>query len=89
MPVFTANRLSNSNALFPDKIEVDAINVTFYKGALIGYQTMVIARNSVASVRVVKGLLFADIVIESIGGGSIVAHGFTKGDAQAILGLLS
>lgn len=89
MPVFSANRLSESNALFPDKIEIDAVNVIFYKGALIGYQTMVIARNNIASVRVIKGLLFADIVIESTGGGSIVAKGFAKGDASEILKLLA
>ena len=89
MPVFSANRLSESNALFPDQIEIDAVNDIFYKGALIGYQTMVIARNNIASVRVIKGLLFADIVIESTGGGSIVAKGFAKGDATEILKLLA
>lgn len=89
MPVFSANRLSESNALFPDKIEIDAVNVIFYKGALIGYQTMVIARNNIASVRISKGLLFADVIIESVGGATVVARGFTQNDAREILRLLS
>ena len=89
MTVFTANRLSDSNALFPDKIEIDAINVIYYKGALVGYQTMVIARSNIASVRVSKGLFFADIIIESIGGSSIVARGFTRGDARSIVAMLT
>ena len=88
MSVFTANRLSDKNVLFPDKIEIDAVNVIYYKGALVGYQTMIIARSNIASVRVSKGLLFADIIIESVGGGTIVARGFTRGDAKAIMKLL-
>lgn len=88
MPVFVANRLSESNALFPDKIEIDAVNVIFYKGALIGYQTMIIARSNIASVRLIKGLLFADISIASKGGEIIVAKGFTRSDAKTIIGML-
>ena len=87
MPEFEASRLSESNVLFPDKIEIDAANVTYYKGTLVGYRTMVISRDNIASVRVSKGLLFADIIIESNGGGRIVARGFTRSDARVILGL--
>ena len=89
MPEFEASRLSESNVLFPDKIEIDDTNVTYYKGTLVGYRTMVISRCSIASVRVSKGLLFADIIIESRGGGQIVARGFTRSDAREILGLLT
>ena len=89
MPVFIANRLSESNTLFPDKIEIDDFNVTYYKGAIIGYQTMVIARNNIASVRISKGLLFADVIIESVGGATVLARGFTRNDAREILRLLS
>jgi hypothetical protein len=32
MPTFTAHRPSSDNTLFPDRIEVDAMNVTYYKG---------------------------------------------------------
>lgn len=88
MPEFEASRLSESNALFPDKIEINADHVAYYKGAIIGYKTSVISRRSIASVRVKNGLLFADIVIESTGGGTIVAKGFTRSDAREIMNLL-
>ena len=89
MPEFEASRLSESNVLFPDKIEIDAANVTYYKGTLVGYRTMVISRDNIASVRVSKGLLFADIIIESNGSGRIVARGFTRSDARERLGMLT
>ena len=89
MPEYVASRLSESNILFPDKIEIDAANVTYYKGTLVGYRTMVISRSNIASVQVSKGLLFADIIIVCNGGSQIVARGFTKGDAREILGLLT
>lgn len=89
MPEYVASRLSESNVLFPDKIEIDAVKVIYYKGTLVGYRTAVIPRDSIASVRISKGLLFADIVIESTGGGAIVARGFTRSDAREILGMLT
>lgn len=88
MPEYVASRLSENNALFPDKIEINADHVVYYKGAIIGYKTTVINRKNIASVRVRKGLLFADIVIESTGGGTIVAKGFTRDDAKEIVRLL-
>lgn len=88
MPEYVASRLSESNVLFPDKIEINADHVVYYKGAIIGYKTSVIPRKNIASVRVRKGLLFADIVIESAGGGTIVAKGFTRDDAREIVRLL-
>jgi len=88
MPEYVASRLSENNALFPDKIEINADHVVYYKGAIIGYKTTVINRKNIASVRVRKGLLFADIVIESTGGGTIVAKGFTRDDAREIVRLL-
>ncbi|GHS89223.1 hypothetical protein FACS1894201_10630 [Bacteroidia bacterium] len=89
MPAFTASRLSSDNTLFPDRIEIDATNVTFYKGYVFGYQSTVIARNNVASVSIGSGILFADVVIESNGGKRIVASGFRKVDAREIIRLLT
>ena len=89
MPTFVASRLSgNDNSLFPDKLEIDAVNVTYYKGTVIGYRSTVIARANIASVHIGTGLLFADIVIETTGGKEIRATGFKKGDARAIMALL-
>ena len=49
MPEYVASRLSENNALFPDKIEINADHVVYYKGAIIGYKTTVINRKNIAS----------------------------------------
>lgn len=90
MPIFVASRLSaNDNAIFPDKLEIDASAVTYYKGTLIGYRSTVIARANIASVHIGSGLFFADIIIETTGGLQVRASGFKKSDARAIMGLLT
>ena len=87
---FIACRISSGdNAIFPDKIEIDAKQVIYYKGTIVGYKTIIIQRHKIASVRVGAGLFFSDVVIESVGGGTIVARGFTKSDAKRIVALLT
>lgn len=89
MPTFVASRLSgNDNSIFPDKLEIDAVNVTYNKGTVIGYRSTVINRANIASVHIGSGLIFADIVIETTGGKEIRASGFKKSDARAIMALL-
>ena len=89
MPTYEASRISgNDNVIFPDKLEIDAFNVTYFKGTLVGYRKTVIARANIASVHIGSGLLFADIVIESTGGLTVRAQGFKKRDARAIVALL-
>ena len=89
MPTYEASRISgNDNVIFPDRLEIDANNVTYFKGTLVGYRKTVIARANIASVHIGSGLLFADIVIESTGGLTVRAQGFKKRDARAILALL-
>ena len=90
MPTYTASRISsNDNTLFPDKLEIDAMNVTYYKGYVFGYKTMIIARRNIASVSAGAGVFFADVHIESIGGQRITASGFKKSDAKTIVNLLT
>lgn len=90
MPKYEASRLSgNDNAIFPDKLEIDAVNITYYKGTLIGYRKTIIARTNVASVHIASGLLFADIVIETTGGLTVRAQGFWKKDAREVVEMLS
>ena len=92
MPIYVASRWSaNDNAVFPDRLEIDNVtgDVTYYKGTLVGYRKSFIARSNVASVRILSGLLFADIVIESTGGGYVRANGFRKKDARDVMELLS
>jgi hypothetical protein len=90
MPIFTASRLSsNDNTLYPDKIEIDATNITYYKGYVFGYKSTIIARSNIASVSIGTGIFFADVIIESTGGKRIEARGFKKRDARAIVSLLT
>ena len=89
MPTFTASRISlDDNALFPDRIDIDPDNVTFYKGYIFGYRSMIIPRSSIASVSIQSGIFFADVIIESAGGKRIVGNGFIKRDAREIVRLL-
>jgi uncharacterized membrane protein len=90
MPTFTAHRVSSrSNVLFPNRITVEVGCVTYYKGAIVGYQLLAIKRYNIASIYIAEKILFADIVISSIGGQQIVAQGFTKADAREIVRLLT
>ncbi len=89
MPVFIAKRISaNHNILFPDKIDINDERVVYYKGAVIGYQTTVIPRNSISSVRLLANIFFADIIIESSGGRRIEVNGLSKSDARTAYDLL-
>jgi hypothetical protein len=89
MYTFTALRISsNDNVLFPDVIRIDAYNVYYSKGTLVGYRTTTIPRYAIAAISLDSGLLFADIIIHSSGNKAIVAHGFSKKDAKQILELL-
>jgi hypothetical protein len=90
MPVFIAQRISRqNNVLFPDKITVEDSKVTYYKGEIIGYKSIVIFEENIASVTINENILFADVVIESRGGQKITAHGFKKADAKEIMNLLT
>ena len=86
---FIASRVSgDGNALFPDKIIITDDSVIYRKGRMIGYKEMTIKRRAIGSVSLNKHLLFADIVIETNGGRTIAARGFSRSDANEILYLL-
>lgn len=92
MPTYVASRISgNDNTVFPDRLEIDdnTGNITIFKGTLVGYRQTFLARDNVASVRIASGLLFADIIIESIGGKEMCVNGLRKRDAREIMRLLS
>ena len=86
---FTASRLSRENTLFPDQLEIDASNVSYYKGYFFGHKSTVIPRNNISSVSTNMGIIFADVIIESKGGKRIIAGGFKKDDAKEIVRLLT
>ena len=86
---FTASRISgNGNAVFPDEIIIDDDCVIYRKGQLIGYQETKINIGSIGCVSIEARLLFADVIIETKGGLTIRAKGFSRGDASSISKLL-
>lgn len=90
MPRFVASRWSgNDNSVFPDIIEIDSTNVTYFKGTVVGYRKMVVPRAQIASVYIGSGLLFADVVLSTTGNGELRACGFRKRDAREIVRLLT
>jgi hypothetical protein len=87
--VFTASRLTTGNRLFPVRIEVTQDRVARIKPRLFGSDEESIAIPKVASVNIRTGFIWSDIRIDSEGGTNpIVSHGHSKGDAQAIRGLI-
>jgi hypothetical protein len=89
MPVnqetFTASRWTHGNHLFPTQIAVSAEHVVRIKRRFFGSDEESIALSKVASVKITKGLIWADICIESTGGTDpIQSHGHSKGDAERI-----
>ena len=90
MITFVASRISgNDNAVFPDRLEIDAVKVTYFKGTIVGYRSTVIARKNIASVHIGSGLFFADIIIETTGGLTVRAQGFRNMDARTIINILT
>ncbi len=88
---FEASRVSgDDNAIFPDQILIDdeEEEVIYRKQKVIGCKEVKVRFGGIGSVSVDKHLLFADITIETKGGRTIVARGFTRSDANEIAELL-
>jgi hypothetical protein len=86
---FRASRWTRGNFLFPTLVEVRGDTLVFRKRNWwkVDEKTMHLSR--VASVDIQKGLCFADLRIESSGGGDdIVSHGHWKGDAERVQALV-
>lgn len=88
---FSASRVTGGNALFPDQlvIDEDTQKVTFRKKKLIGYDETTIRFSAIGSVTRSAGLIFCDVTIETNGGVTILANGFTRSDANEIVSLLN
>ena len=83
--IFKASRWTAGNFLFPTSFTIteDAVVRRKRKWFSTSEQTMHISR--IASVGVQAGMIFADVRIESSGGGEdLVSHGHWKKDARAI-----
>lgn len=87
--VFKASRWTRGNRLFPTQIAVNSEHVIRIKRRFFGSDEESIALSKVASVKINKGMVWADICIESTGGTDpIQSHGHSKGDAERIRDLV-
>ena len=89
MQTFKALRLPPDNILFPNRLEIDALNVTYCKGNIFGYRKTVVDRNNIVSVSIRRMIFWGDVIIETKGGRRIEASSFKLSDARAIVNLLS
>lgn len=88
---FSASRVSgDGNVVFPDEIIIDDEEevLIYRKPRFIGYKESRVRFSAIGSISVQKGLVFADIYIETKGGREIVAKGFTRSDAEEITSLV-
>lgn len=84
---FEACRVSgDGNAIFPGEIIIDDEEevLIYRKPKLIGAKETRVKFGAIGSITIDKHILFADIIIETKGGREIVAHGFTREDADRI-----
>ena len=87
---FSASRISgDGNSVFPDEIIIDEKSVTYRKQKVIGSKETKINFEAIGCVSIDKHVIFADIIIETRGGMSVRANGFSKSDAERILNLLN
>lgn len=88
---FSASRVSgDGNAVFPDEIIIDDEEevLIYRKPRLIGCKESKVRFGAIGSVTIQKGILFADIYIETRGGREIVAKGFSYSDAESIASII-
>lgn len=86
---YTACRVTgNGNVVFPDEIIIEDDMVIYRKGQIVGYKETKINVAAIGCVSVKAGLLFSDVIIETKGGMTIRARGFTRSDAREISSLL-
>ena len=86
MPSFIADQLS-LDTLLPNLLEIDNVNITYYKGNSSGYEAIIIALNTVIRITIDSKDLFAHIIIE-VNDKKITASGFKKSDARIIAEIL-
>jgi hypothetical protein len=86
---FSASRWTRGNFWFPTRIVVNPLRVSRVKRRLFGSSEESISILQVASVKILTGVFWSDIVIESTGGTDpITSHGHRKADALRIRDLV-
>ena len=74
--------------VFPITIVINNHHLCYYKGNLVGGTKMTIPKTSISIIRLNRGLLFSDLIIETRGGCIIYLNGFSHSDGQRIYNLL-
>ena len=86
---FRASRWTSGNHLFPTSIEITDDAVVRHKRRWFSVSETTMHLSRVASVSVETGMVWADMRIESSGGGDdIVSHGHSKKDARRVRELI-
>jgi hypothetical protein len=86
---FRASRWTSGNRLFPTVIEVTQDSVVRRRRTWTTTSEETIHLSRVASVGIQAGIVFADLCIESTGGGEdLVSHGHWKRDARRVRDLI-
>jgi len=87
--VFKASRWTRGNFIFRTTFEITSDAVVRRKRRWFSITEQTIHLSRVASVGIEAGILFADVRIESTGGGEdLVSHGHWKKDAKTIRDLI-
>jgi hypothetical protein len=87
--VFRASRWSGGNHLFPTQVLITPNSVVQYTARWIGQQEETIHMAHIASVKINRGVILSDVLIETSGGTDpIRCHGHTKGDATRMKNLI-
>ena len=82
---YQSSRWTSRNIFFPDAIVLASDGIIFRKGNLFGSREEHISYNAVASFRIINGILFSTISIETSGGSQpIVVNGLWKSEAKEI-----
>ena len=80
---FISSRWTPGNLYFPDMLTLDNDAIIYKKSAIVGSKEEHINYKSVASVKLKKGMIFADLIIETSGGSqSIIIRGLSNQDAH-------
>ena len=89
MTIFTANRLSNGNGLFPVEIHIDDYSVTIKKPGLIAATEKTMNYRNISSVELNTPIFgFTKIKINTIGMDSMMIEGFERHNAEEIRRLI-
>jgi hypothetical protein len=87
--VFRASRMSRGNRLLPTQVLITPTSVVQFTPGWIGKQEETIHMAHISSVKIMTGVLFSNVLIETSGGVSpIKCYGHKKGDAIRMKNLI-